>query len=163
LATEGADLLFAALATHPALTALDVQDNHIGHIGARHAAKMLQTNRHLETLNMAKNSIGDEGLRWLLPSFGLNVSLRHLDLKGNNLGSEHASRLAAIMSETVVYRVIDTAHNRRGCPERFLSPVAEAERDEIKGVRPKTIERLPTLPQAKRSPRRAGTMPRRPS
>lgn len=125
LGSEGAEQLCEVLARHPKLEELVLRGNHIGRVGATHVAGMLRQNRSLTKMDLAHNSISDEGVEALLPALSVNPTLRALSLQNNNIGPDSKLGLLRCLESTQAHRILDTRHNRRGLPERFLSPGAQ--------------------------------------
>lgn len=79
------------------LVELDIQQNGIGHEGARYFSEALLVNKSLRILNLHGNSIKDEGTSYIADSLRQNRTLKRLVVWGNQMSKEGALHLASAL------------------------------------------------------------------
>lgn len=81
---------------------LDLQDNHIGDVGAVSVSKISE----LEELNLSNNQIGDAGVE----AIALNPTLIDLKLDGNHIGASGAAALGQAKSVNLFEISLNSNH-----------------------------------------------------
>lgn len=89
---------------------VNLSNNAVGFLGARHLASMLQSNRVLVVLDVRHSSLGDIGIGHIAGSLKENSTLKTLNVSDNDIGSAGAKVLFAALAEN---GGLDTLHLAR--------------------------------------------------
>eukprot|EP00930_Biecheleria_cincta_P048040 TRINITY_DN33416_c0_g1_i1.p1 TRINITY_DN33416_c0_g1~~TRINITY_DN33416_c0_g1_i1.p1 ORF type:complete len:349 (+),score=55.13 TRINITY_DN33416_c0_g1_i1:80-1126(+) len=95
LGNAGAMALAPSLATHTALTSLDMSNNTIDSAGVESVAAAIIANEALTHLNLSQNDLGPEGADYMSLALRENTTLTQLCLAGSRIGHRGARSLAA--------------------------------------------------------------------
>jgi Ran GTPase-activating protein (RanGAP) involved in mRNA processing and transport len=93
LGPEGAQHLFAALASNNGLETLHIGDNNIGDAPCEALGLALESNRTIRHLVIMENNISDEGVALICRGLQRNRSLCHLGVQWNPLTNKSARSL----------------------------------------------------------------------
>ena len=109
--------LAPALALLTALTALDLQHNFLGVIGAEALAPALSRLSRLASLDLSGNEIGAAGAAALSPPLSLLTALTRLDVRGNKIDVAGAEALAPAISRLSRLASLDLGYNCIGATD----------------------------------------------
>jgi hypothetical protein len=114
------------------VSALDLSDNLIGEIGARHLALALPSNSQLNDLSLNQNQLLDGGASALSDGLKQNSAIRDLGLARNGIGDAGTRALAGMLEQTANLVAFNLSFNRIGLDGARLLGTALKQKSKLK-------------------------------